>query len=532
MRRITACLLIILLIMGEGCIFKPPAIVKFSLDRTYVQPGDMIHLIVLINNTGNVGLVGVTLTVEGEGFKIIQSPQLHGILNPGKALRLVWVIGVPFKEGIYKPRFMLSLRDELRRTWTGFTYSPTIRVSQKAPKSIDLGVYLIYNPTVKAGKNFTLKVSVRNLLELPVELTNLYITPPLGMKVLSGNFTRTELRPKENVTFAFVLKVPYIGGSGYISVLLSYKVAGISRVAGSSGLVWAEWQPWKVPKSVLKGAYGKAYRWLLENSSVDGYWVSKFNSSAPSEMEFLRPISLRIVGNSTTEFEAVRRIFDWIKFRYSFGNNGSSLNPMVILNLSEVSYQQAQVLLTDMLRSINVPARIVSLYNGSDCTIHPITEFYRDDHWYVADLKHSYIGSREGYIASRYYPRLYQLITRDKYSIVALLPSKPSSHHHLNLTENYVSNLMDILFEEVIQRVNSTLRPKFRLILGRLQGEERLFALFVFAAPSPADLNRVLRKYNVEVAVNNIKVMYNFYWNTNWRDDFIYYWKVFAGERA
>ncbi len=88
---------VVLLVVASGCLFKPPAQVTFSVDKTSVYPGGIFHIIVTINNTGKVGITGVTLVLSRDDFRILQEPEFPKVLKVGEATQLIWVVQAPRK---------------------------------------------------------------------------------------------------------------------------------------------------------------------------------------------------------------------------------------------------------------------------------------------------------------------------------------------------------------------------------------------------------------------------------------------------
>jgi len=278
-------------------------------------------------------------------------------------------------------------------------------------------------------------------------------------------------------------------------------------------------------------AYGSEYHWIVDGLLVDEYWVKRFNSTSYVERERLSPIALRVIGNASSDVEAAERVFHWVVSNYSLGDTTATLQPDRILPQDRISYIEAQILTTAVLRSLNIPARIVSLFNGTDCTIRPITEFHTADGWYVIDIKHKFIGTLDGYLASPYFPKIYQLVTVEHYRIVAQNPIALTGHEHVDITSQFMDDLENRLTNQVLKRVRPSLRSKVTLVLANKPLDERTFALFIFAsAPNGGDLNRILGEWSVSKIEKTVKAVYEFYKNMSWRDDFTYYWKIFAGE--
>jgi hypothetical protein len=101
MRKVSLLALLVLIVLASACLFKPPAEVKFSIDTTVVPPGGTFHLIVTVNNTGKVGLVGATLILGNDNFQIVQEPAFPSMLKVGQSTQLVWIVRAPKRPGTY-----------------------------------------------------------------------------------------------------------------------------------------------------------------------------------------------------------------------------------------------------------------------------------------------------------------------------------------------------------------------------------------------------------------------------------------------
>ncbi|WP_297474687.1 transglutaminase domain-containing protein [Thermococcus sp.] len=531
MRKVLLVFSILLLVIASGCLFKPPAEVTFSIDKTAVAPGETLHIIVTVNNTGKVGLTGATLILNNPQFQIVQGPRFPEVLPVGKSVQLVWIVRAPTKPGYYSLKVSLELTDELKRTWTGFydQFGITVTESEVPPNDLELNVTA---PRVIRGRDTaTINVTVRNLLTYPISIGGLKLDLLKGMRIVSAPTLPESLAGNETVEITYRVKVPYAYRDGYVSAVLNYIAGGVKKSVAKSVPMKVIWEPWNENESVLKEAYGPNYRWITQKYLADGYWAKKYNSTPVFNAGRLRSFTLKLINGSESEVQAADQIYDWIVRSYSFGDTTSTLEPGRILIQDRISYTEGQVLFTAMLRSIDVPARIVSLYNGTDCTIRPITEFYTADGWYIVDLRHHFIGSLDEYLASPYFPRIYQLVTRDGYRIVAQNPASLSGHEHLDVTAQFTANLEDRLLQAVSERLNPQLRSKLMVVLNNLNDEERLYALFVFSsAPSKDDLNRIFSEYSTDRIEQNVKTMYEFYRDMEWSDDFTRYWRIFAGE--
>ncbi|WP_297496916.1 transglutaminase domain-containing protein [Thermococcus sp.] len=530
MRKVLPILLV-LIVLASGCLFRPPAEVKFSIDNTAVPPGGTFHLIVTVNNTGKVGLVGATLILGNDGFQIVQEPSFPEILKVGQSVQLVWIIRAPEKPGTYNLQVSLELRDELKRTWTGFYGNFRITVSKEAllPERLLLNVTAPKN--VNGGSTFTATVTIKNEFKSPVQLLNASFTLLPGMKVVSAPTLPPQLEPDKSATLRYTIRAPFASRNGFVTYLIRYFTGGSFGSVAGSFRVMVTWKPWEANDETLFKAYGKEYHWIVDSYIVDEYWVKKFNSTSYFDRKNLKPLALRVIGNATSDVDAAERVFHWILSNYSLGDITTTLQPDRILPQDRISYIEAQILATAMLRSLNIPARIVSLFNGTDCTIRPVTEFYTSDGWYIIDFKHGFIGSLDDYLASPYFPRVYQLVTRDHYRIVAQSPIALKGHEHVDVTNEFLGNLEGRLMNRVLERVSPTLRSKVTLALSEMPPGERIFALFIFSsAPNESDLNRILGEWSVDKIEKTVQAVYDFYKNMPWKDNFTYYWKIFAGE--
>ncbi len=188
MRKLIPPLLLILTVVVSGCLFKPPAEVKFSVDRTVVRPGETIHVMVLVNNTGKVGLTGATLVLSNDDFRILQEPRFPETLPPvGRAVQLVWILKAPMRPGTYNLKLSLELTDELKRSWTGFYGQFRITVSSEVNPSLSVDLEVRAPEVITGGETANVTVVIRNRLDVPpVELRDLTFNPLNGMKVVGA----------------------------------------------------------------------------------------------------------------------------------------------------------------------------------------------------------------------------------------------------------------------------------------------------------------------------------------------------------
>ncbi|WP_297417016.1 transglutaminase domain-containing protein [Thermococcus sp.] len=530
MKRILLAVSILLLVIASGCLFRPPAEVTFSLDRTTVTPGGTLHVIVTVNNTGKVGLTGATLIISNGNFEIIQEPKFPDVLPVGKVIQLVWIVRAPVKPGLYNMKLSLELTDELKRTWTGFYDQFRVVVSKKTPPTGEVTVGITAPGRMNGGAISPVKVEITNTMNTKVILENLKLDLLPGMNITSAGTLPDEIGPGDTVSVRYVVRTPYAYRNGYISAILKYNVGGVDRSAAASFPVVIVWEPWNANTSTLRKAYGFEYHWITDKYLVDGYWAKKYNSTPDFNRELLRKKTLALIRGATSETQAAGLIYDWITREYTFGGNTTTLKPSEIMTKKRISYAEGQILLTAMLRSINIPARVVTLYNGTDCTMRPMTEFYTSDGWYIIDLRHSFIGDIDDYLASPYFPRLYQLITEKGYRLVAQSPTTLKGHAHIDVTGDFMANLEDRLIRIVSSRLKPQLRSKFMIVLNDMNPNERLYALFLFSsAPNNDALNAAFEDFSTEKIEQNVKALYEFYKDMEWSENFTRYWKIFVG---
>ena len=523
--------LLVLAVLASGCLFKPPAEVRFSLDKTTVPPDGTIHVMVLINNTGKVGLTGATLVLGDDNFQILQEPRFPDVLPVGQAVQLVWILKAPSKPGYYNLKLSLELTDELKRTWTGFYSQFRIVVSTNAAPPVEVDLSINGPRILRGGEVSEMTVKMKNTLDVPLDLIDVRLDLLDGMKIVSAEALPDTLREGETILLKYAVKAPYAYRKGYVSVILRYRIGDSEKSVVKSVSLEVIWTPWNESTETLREAYGLKYHWITDEYLLDGYWKEKYNSTPSFSRGGLRSEALKIIGNSKSELQAAEAIYRWMMHTYSFGDTTSTLEPDRILIQDRISYAEGQILMTAMLRSIDIPARIVTLYNGTDCTKRPVTEFYTTDGWYVVDIEHGFVGYLDEYLASPYFPRLYQLITGHGYRLVAQNPNKLRGHEHVDVTGDFIANIEDRLLSVLNSRLKPELRSKIMVVMNNLDENERLYALFLLnSAPSDDDLNRVIEEYSTKKIEQNVKTMYEFYRGMEWSDDFTRYWRIFAGE--
>jgi hypothetical protein len=421
------------------------------------------------------------------------------------------------------------LRDELKRTWTGFYGHFLVTVSKETLQPERVLLKVKAPEEITGGQQFPVSVTVVNEYNTSIQLVNASFTPLPGMKLVRAPALPPTLEPGENVTLNYTLTAPFAYRDGFVSYVLKY-FASQTRSIAESFRVTVVWEPWNASDETLMKAYGGEYHWIIDGYLVDGYWVKKFNSTSYINRESLALIGLKVINGSRSDVDAAGKVFNWILSNYSLGDVTTTLQPEKILPQDRISYAEAQILATAILRSVNIPARVVTLFNGTDCTIMPITEFYTTDGWYVIDFRHRFIGTLDSYVASPYFPRIYQLVTKGQYRIVAQSPLTLVGHEHIDVTAQFTDNLENRLVNQVLERVRPNLRSKLTLLLGEMPSDERIFALFLFSSAPSNDLNRILDEWSANKIEKTVKAVYEFYKDMPWKEDFTYYWKIFAGE--
>ncbi len=526
-------LVLILVILASGCLIKQPARVSFKIDKTVLKPGEDFHVIVTINNTGKVALVNARLLLKDESFKILQAPKFPAPLKVGESVELMWILKAPDKPGVYSLYLPLELEDELHRSWGGFYGQFSIRVVKEEIPVLGRGVEMnITVPQeVKGGSVFDVEVSIANDETSSIDIYNLSLSLLDGMKIVGKERIPSTLPAKSSEKLVYKVKAPYRYVSGYISATLRYVSKDQVKTLVESSKTTVIWKPWNATRDVLMEAYGAKYHWITDEYIVDAYWNQKYNSTSRFNRTELRPYALPLVKGVKSDYEAAIAVYNWISWISVQKTKNITLNPMEMIRREEkVDYMEGQILFTAMMRSLNIPSRIVSLYDGKDCTINPISEFYVSGKWYVVDFRHKFIGTRDEYLATPYFPRIYQLLTKDNYKLVAQSPEEMKGHEHIDVTPDYLVNIDGRLSEIIFNRLNPTIKSKVNKVLLNLDENERLFALFLFASAPERDLNNVLGNYSEGRIEKRIKVLYEFYRNMPWSEDFTKYWKLFAGE--
>ena len=522
-------IVLVLLIFSSGCLVKEPAKVEINADKTAVKEGGIFHVIVKINNTGKVAITGVNLYLNNPEFKILQTPSLHAPLKVGKATELIWIIQAPSKPGRYMIKASVEVVDELQRTWGGFYKELIINVVEKESEIPLFGVLStsVTSPEkVEGGNEFRVEITLKNTGNAPITLRRVSLNLLEGMEVVKEPDVPTNILPREEHALIYVIKAPYKPEEGYITISVLYSEDGEEKRELKNRFIKILWRPWNYDNETLRLAYGNEYYWISLPYLVDGFWKERFNSTSRINKELLKNESILLVKNATSEVEAAKAVYNMIKSRYSFGDITTTTNPSNILPQNKISYEEGTLLFTGILRSLNIPARIVTLYNGTDCTENAISEFYSAGKWYVVDFKRGFFGSREEYIATPYFPRIYQMITNGFYNLVAQAPEEEEGHEHVDVSPEYLANIEDSLKEVVSERLNPTVRPKLSVVLINMNQNERIFTLFLFASAPERELNLVFQKANPRNLAKNVDALYEFYKDRPWPESFGEYWDI------
>ncbi|AEH25528.1 transglutaminase domain-containing protein [Pyrococcus yayanosii] len=518
-------LLLLSVVLLSGCLIKPPAQVKFEVDRSVVQPGGTFHIIVTINNTGKVGIKDVYLWIDDERFVVVKSPSFPDVLKVGEAKKLVWMVRAPLVPGDYQLKVYLEITDELHRVWKGFTYETRIKVIGK-PITSELSIYLDAPKEVQGGTEFKVGVTIVNGLGKLARITSVELIPGRFEVVESPKFPEF-LETNSSVSLTYVLKAPYASLSERVLVVVEYLTAGESGRAVAEATFKSVWRPWEMSSEVLKTAYGNNSEWIWLDRVVDGYWEWVYRSDSSFNRTALREVVLPVVNEAESDVDAARALFNLILTKHTLDTNTTTLNPSDILERSSISPTEANILMVAYLRSLNIPARLVTLYDGFDCTRKAFVEFYASGRWYVVDFDTSFFGTREDFIASRWFPRIYQLITRNGYSLVAQRP-KGAGHGHVDVAKEYVGNIEDVLLDVLSERLDREAFTRLTILVAEFSPEEKRFALFLFASAPPEEASTILKKHNPATLRGSVDALYKFYGDMDWAEDFRAYWEKFS----
>ncbi|AFK22246.1 transglutaminase domain-containing protein [Pyrococcus sp. ST04] len=514
---------VMLIILSLGCLIKSPAHVRFEVDTHVIPPGGVFHLIVTINNTGKVGIIGANLEIEGDDFIILQSPKFPTVLKVGNVTKLVWTIQGPKVPGTYPFKAYLDIVDELHRVWKGNIYETSIKVTKIQTTRENVEVDLIGPNVTYGGKIFNISMLIENNLSTAIYITGVDVNP--GPFQLVNERIPKHVPPSGKVYGEISFRAPsrYLEGSIY--VIISYSsVFGNEKIVKEKEIT-VVWRPWELNDEELKNAYGNITEWIKYDKVVDGYWEWMFGSKSDINFNELRKVIFPLVGNLSSDLEAGKVLYNYIITHYTFENRMiRSLDPQAIQKSTTISPTEADILLVGYFRSLNIPARIVSVYDGFDCTKIPFVEAYISEKWYVIDFRHMFFGTREEYITSPWYPRIYQQIEIFGNKLVALKPSE-AGHNHENITNDYLDITEKALLEYLYKKLDSESFLRLKLLLKKLNDKnERIFALFLFSVGDKNEAQDILTNTSIDKLANTIKAFYEFYKDITWEDDFKVYW--------
>ncbi len=529
MRRIL--LPLIILVLALGCLYKAPYSIKASVEGSAVSPGEVFYIIVDFNNTGKVAFVGMEdLSQIPDGFMVLQEPQFPKLLKVGESVQLVWMIKAPTAPGAYPIKLRLNFVDELNRKWFEYhEFLITVVASNPPPPSPEpkeghLTVKLASPREVLGGEEFEVEVSLSNEGEGDVRVEGVGLHLPGGLKVVSSPVFPLELEPHEDKRVVYAVRAPYSTLEGYMTLVVSYDEGGGMEKKPLSAPIRVVWQPWK-NEGALEEAYGDNYRWIANPYVVDGYWARKYNADIVGDVESLRNVALPIVENASSEVEAGERLYGWIKENYVLGDNTTAVDPVKVLPQRKISYAEADILFVGLMKAVNVPARLVTLYDGKDCTARPVAEFYAGGKWYVVNFERDFFGELGDYMASPYFPRLYQLLG-EGYMAVSFNPITLAGHEHVDVSAHLLEGVEDAIFKKVGERLTPNSRLQFEKVINSLDDNDKLFALFLFASAPREELNYVLSHYPTGDIVKGVEVIHEFYKGKPYPEDFGKYWNV------
>ena len=520
---------LIFLIFASGCLVKEPAKVDITIDKSVVKEENVFHIIVRINNTGKVAITGINLYLNDPRFKISQKPKFDAPLGVGEAREFIWIVKAPKDTGRYFLKASVEVTDELQRTWGGFYKEFIINVIEKENEIPPLGILnaIITSPTeVTGGNDFQLQITLQNVGNGPVKIKGISIYPLEGMEVTKTPSLPNDISPGEIIKLNYTIKTPYMPKTGYLTISIVYMEGDIEKRELKNKFVKVIWMPWDYGEEILKTAYGEEYYWIHLQYLVDEYWKEKFNSSPIVDRDVLRNTFLKAIYGAQSEKEAAQKVYNFITSKYSLGNKTTSLNPTEIMSKKEISYEEATLLFTGALRSLNIPSRVISLYNGTDCTQNAISEFYSAGLWYVVDFKRGFFGSRKEYLSTPYFPKTYQMLTQGVYNLVAHSPEELKGHEHLDVTPEYLVNIEKDLTEGVMDKLSPVLKPRLSMVLVDMGKNERIFTLFLFASAPEDELNLIFEKTTPKNLAKNIDALYSFYKDKPWPEDFREYWNI------
>ena len=521
--------IIIFLVIFSGCIYKPPYVINISLNKPLLEAGETFYITMVFNNTGKVAFVKMEdLSEIPDNFIIVQSPQFPKTLKVGESARLVWVFRAPSTPGTYPLKLRFRFIDELNRPW--FEHKEfLVTVIEKKNKGGQGKLVMTFNLSsnkVNGGEEVTGFLNLTNLGDAPVKITSVLINPPRGATIISREEAPSAISPKDAEILNFTLKMGYSYFKGYVTVFVGYVENGQYRTDVLSSPIEVLWMPWKVDRETLKEVYGGNYYWIVNPYVVDGYWKEKYNAEIIGDIDSLREYTKGLTEGAISEVDAARNVFNWIKKNYSFGDTTTAVDPILIAQQRKISYDEGQILFVGMMRALNIPSRLVTLYDGSDCTLNAVSEFYSGGKWYVVDFKRDFFGSRAEYMSTPYFPRIYYLFAKGGYKLVAQAPEEVRGHEHVNVGAEYLSEMQDGILGVLKTRTTAYGKIKLDKIISTMQGDERIFALFLLASAPRNELNELLEGADIGEIEKNIKTIYEFYKDVPYPEDFRVYWKV------
>lgn len=524
-----SALIIVLLVIFSGCIYKPPYIISISLNKPVLEAGETFYITMVFNNTGKVAFVRMEdLSEVPDNFVIIQSPRFPETLKVGESAKLVWVFKAPPTPGTYPLKLRFRFIDELNRPWfehKEFLVTVIKKKSQEGQGKLVM-TFNLSSKRVNGGGKVTGFLNLTNLGDAPVEITSVLINPPEGATVISRGETPSTVPPKDTKILNFTLKMGYSHFKGYATVFVGYVENGQYHTDVLSSPIEVLWMPWEVDRETLKEAYGENYYWVVNPYVVDGYWKDKYNAEIIGDIESLKEYTKGLTEGAVSEGDAARNVFSWIKESYSFGDTTTAVDPILVAQQRKISYDEGQILFVGMMRALNIPSRLVTLYDGSDCTLNAVSEFYSDGKWYVVDFKRDFFGSRAEYMSTPYFPRIYYLFAKGGYKLVAQAPEEVKGHEHVDVGGEYLSEIQEGILGVLKTRTTAYGRVKLDKIVSTMRGDEKIFALFLLASAPKDELNDLLEGADIGEIEKNIKTIYEFYKDVPYPEDFRVYWKV------
>ncbi|CAB50480.1 transglutaminase domain-containing protein [Pyrococcus abyssi] len=518
-------IVVILATLMLGCLIKPPANVKFDVDKTTIPPGGIFHVIATINNTGKVGITNVKLNVEGGEFLIIQNPKIENPIKVGESEKLIWTIKGPKTPGTYQFKAYLDIVDELKRVWRGITFEVQIKVTPGIREVSGVSASIKAPSEIQGGRNFNITIELLNNYSVPIRINSVDLTS--GALSIVKKYIPDRIDGKSKGDIIVTLRAPPAYRVQRIYVIVEYSGPGISGRVIKEREITIVWKPWDFSLDSIERIYGNLTEWIEYNKIVDGYWEWVFNSDSEIKNRtlFRRDVA-QIISISNSDLEAAKGVYNYIITNYVLEKRKTgTLDPQEIRKRSSVTPIEADILMVAYLRSLNIPARIVSIYSPPDCTHYPFVEAYLSGKWYVIDFSHMFFGTREEFIASRWYPRIYQQVTVFKSSLVALKPSL-SGHDHEDISQEYINITEASLLDALSKKLDAETFLKVKTLIDGIDSkEEKIFAMFLFSSGDPREVRMLIDKAKMSSLRNTIDAFYEFYRDVPWEDDFRIYWE-------